>query len=299
MQPLVTIIAVCYNQEKWVTETLNSINNQNYKNIQLIIADDGSSDNSKEIIQSWINEHDPTTIFISHKKNLGLTKNINSAITFIKGEYFQVFGCDDIMMPDKIERQIKLLQENKDVDIVYADMQMIDINGNDCCYSYYQKHLYKKPLSGNIYNELIDRFIIAAPSVLIRSKVLNELKGYNESLDYEDHDFFLRAAKRHNFLYMPEIVVLYRVSDTSLSSEEKSDLKFLKNSFIIYYKNFDSEKKVKKKFVGKLLFYMKNLYALKFRYSSCYFFKAFMRTGNFQFLKYSIASLPFYLSGNM
>jgi glycosyltransferase involved in cell wall biosynthesis len=103
-----------------------------------LVADDGSKDGSKEVIKNWIAQNDPATIFIDHKKNLGLTKNINSALPHIKGDYFQVFGCDDIMLPDKIERQVVILKANKDAGIVYSDMQLIDKGGYDLPYTYFQ-----------------------------------------------------------------------------------------------------------------------------------------------------------------
>ncbi len=292
--PLVSIIAVCYNQDKWVEQTLNSIKQQTYANIQLIIADDGSADRSKYIIQNWIKHSYPSAIFINHKQNLGLTKNINTAIPFIEGEYYHLFGCDDIMLPHKIEKQVQLMQENKNIGIIYSDMFLIDSDNKLLNQSYFEKHVYKLPKSGWLYDDLIDRFIIAAPSVLIRRKVLDELDRYNESLDYEDHDFFLRASRKFEFLYIPDKTVKYRITGQSLSTL-KNNLKFFKNSFLIFYQNFDNNKLYKTRFIEKLIFYTKHLYSLKFKYGMIYFGKAFIKTHNIIFLKYSVASLLFFV----
>jgi len=293
--PLVTIIAVCYNQEKWVEETLNSIKKQTYPNIQLVVADDGSKDNSKQIIRDWLTQNMPDATFINHPVNLGLTKNLNSALPLIKGEYFQAFGCDDIMVSTKIEDQVALLEKNESFDIVYNDMFVIDGKGKLDPESYYEKNKYKKPLSGNIYSDLVDRFIISAPSVLLRTTVLHELKGYNEDLIYEDHDFFLRAARNHNYLYTPDKTVLYRMSGESLSTQPHF-FQFYKNTFLIYYQNFDGRKDYKPIFTKKLLFYAKNLYSEKFKYISSFCLKAFLKTGNKEFLKYTIAGLRYYFT---
>lgn len=294
-QQKVSIIAVCYNQEKWVAQTLDSILQQDYKNIQLIIADDGSTDTSKEIIRNWINENAPQTKFIDHAKNFGLTKNINSALPFIRGDYFQVFGCDDIMLPNKISSQVNAFMQNPEAGIIYSDMQLMDADGRETGETYYEKHVYKKPFSGNMYEALIDRFIISAPSVLIRREVLDQLKNYNESLDYEDHDFFLRASKNFTFIYMPVVTVLYRVSGTSLSTAPTDELKFYKNSFLIYYQRFDPSKKYREAYTRKLIFYTKKLYSLRFHDCSLYFFRAFLKTGKGIFFKYTVASISFYL----
>lgn len=297
-KPLVTIVAVCYNQDKWVKQTLDSIKQQTYPNIQLIVADDGSKDNSKAVIRDWIKENKPDTTFIDHPKNLGLTKNLNSSIPFVQGDYFQAFGCDDIMLPTKIEDQVALMENNKNVGIIYSDMYFMNVNGVQQQESYFQKHVYKRPESGNIYADLIDRFIISAPSILIRRNVLDELKGYNEGLDYEDHEFFLRAAKNHDFLYMPDKTVLYRITGESLSTK-RNDFKFFKNSFIIYFQNFDKRKEYKPLFIKKLLFYTKNLYGLKFKYCFSYFLRAFIKTGDIAFLKFAVAGLRFLFTSNI
>lgn len=292
----VTIIALCYNHEKWVTDTLNSILQQDYPQVQLIIADDGSSDHSKARIRDWMKQYSPSTLFLDHPKNLGLTKNINSAIPFIKGKYYQVFGCDDIMLPTKISSQVKLLEENPGAGVVYSDMLLIDKNGDTMEGTYFSKHKYKKPFTGNMYEALIERFIISAPSVLIRTEVLYRLKNYNESLDYEDHDFFLRAAKHYPFIYQHSPTVKYRVSGDSLSTMPVDELKFYRNSFLLFYQRFDPEKQYRPAFTNKLLFYTKKLYSLKFAMAFTYFSRAFLRTRKLIFLKYAIASIPFYFS---
>ena len=295
-QPIVTIIAVCYNQAHLVVETLNSIQTQTYPNIQLIIADDGSADDSQRVIREWIEHHAPATQFIAHEKNLGLTRNINSAIPYIKGEYYQVFGCDDIMFPEKIEKQVALLEENKEVGIVYSDMLLIDETGMQLDKTYYQRDAHKIPVSGNIYKNLIDVILISTPSVLVRKAVLDELKWYNATLDYEDYDFFLRASRKFDFLYDELPTVRYRVYPNSMSAAGKKDIYF-KNIFLIYYQHYDPNDRYKTDWLKKLLFATKNLYSLRFKYGAVYFIKAFFKTGKPVFLKFGLASIPFYFKG--
>ena len=295
-QPLVTIVAVCYNQAHLVAETLDSIRNQTYPNIQLIIADDGSADGSKQAIESWIADNNSDAQFISHPVNLGLTRNINSAIPYIKGDYYQVFGCDDIMFPEKIEKQVRLLEENKLAGIVYSDMLLIDETGMQLDKTYYQRDAHKIPVSGYIYKNLIDVIFISTPSVLIRRTVLDELKYYNASLDYEDYDFFLRASRKFEFLYEESPTVRYRVYPNSMSAAGKKDIYF-KNIFLIYYQHYDPNDRYKTDWLKKLLFATKNLYSLRFKYGAIYFTKAFLKTGKPVFLKFGLASIPFYFKG--
>lgn len=294
---IVSIIAVCYNQAAYVANTLNSIKAQTYQHIQLIVADDGSKDGSKEVIKKWIAQNNPSAIFIDHQKNLGLTKNINSALPYIKGDCFQVFGCDDIMLPDKIEKQVALLQADKKVGVVYSDMQLIDKESNDLPYTYYQKHTYKQPYSGDHYESLISRIILAAPTVLIKKDVLKNTGYYNEDLDYEDYDYFLRASKYYSFIYQPYVTVKYRVLESSLSNHDVYPLKYFKNLFIVFYSNYDKRKQYRRQFNDKLLFCIKNLYSLKYKYAFTLFAKALLRTGDKRFLKYTAASIPLLFTG--
>lgn len=293
----VSVIAVCYNQAAYVADTLNSIKAQTYGQIQLIVADDGSKDGSKEVIRDWIAVNDPTAIFVDHLKNLGLTKNINSALPYMKGDYFQVFGCDDIMHPDKIEKQVALLQADKASGVVYSDMQMMDKEGTPLPYTYFQKHGYKQPFSGDHYASLINRIIVAAPTVLIKKEVLNTTGGYNEELDYEDHDYFLRAAKHYTFIYQPYVTVNYRVLESSLSNHDVYPVKYFKNLFIVFYNNYDNRKLYKKQFNDKLLFCIKNLYSLNYRKSFSLFAKALFKTGDTRLIKYTVASIQLLFTG--
>lgn len=293
----VSIIAVCYNQAAYVADTLNSIKAQTYRQIQLIVADDGSKDGSKEVIKNWIAANDPAAIFVDHEKNLGLTKNINSALPYIKGDYFQVFGCDDIMHPDKIEKQVALLQANKAAGVVYSDMQMMDKEAKPLPFTYFQKHTYKQPFSGDHYESLISRIIVAAPTVLIKKEVLDTIGGYNEELDYEDHDYFLRAAKHYTFIYQPYVTVNYRVLESSLSNHDVYPVKYFKNLFIVFYNNYDNRIPYKKQFNDKLLFCIKNLYSLKYKNAFPLFVKALFKTGDIRLMKYTAASIPLLFIG--
>lgn len=295
--PVVSIIAVCFNQSPWVRQTLDSIKAQTYSNIQLIIADDGSADSSKQIIQQWIAENKNDAVFISHKKNIGLTKNINSALPYIKGEYYQVFGCDDIMMPNKIASQVEQLQKHPEAAIIYSDMILIDAEGIRYPETYYAKHSYKKPGSGWLYEDIIERSIISAPAVLISTSVLQQIGNYNEKISAEDYDFFLRASKLFQFLYTDDVTVAYRVMNQTMSNNMPA-LKRFKDLFYVCISNYDTRKPYNEKFLKRLMFCTKNLYGVRYKYCSVYFLKAFFKTFHFAFIKYAAASIPFLFTGN-
>lgn len=294
--PLVTIVAISYNQEKFVIDSLNSIKGQTYPNIQLIIADDGSKDGTKKLIENWIIENNSSAIFLNHPVNMGVTKNLNSALPYIKGEYYQFLGCEDEMMPNKIAKQVQLLQQNKQFSIVYSDMQRMSPNGEVDNLTHYQALTYNIPRSGDLYKHLIERCFVATPTALMKIEVLEEIGGDNENMEINDHDFWMRASKKFKFLYDASVTMKYRVMPESLSNKQ-GIIKF-KNRFLLYYFNYDKREEYRDLFNSKIMFNAKNLFALRYKKSTYFFLKAFFKTGIYKLLILSIRSLPFYFTGN-
>ena len=292
MLPLVTILAVSYNQEKYVLETLNSIKAQTYPNIQLIIADDGSKDNTKQLIRGWIAEHRPGTLFLDHPINMGLTRNLNSASSYILGEYYQHIGCEDNMLPNKIELQVNYFLQHPEADIIYSDMYIMDENG-----VLFDKSMYERPLSedfypftGDVYCQMIKRCFITTPTHLIKTSVRTELGGYNEKLDIDDFDFWMRASRRgYSFYYHPEKTMQYRIVPGSLSDTHGNFA--YRNFFLVYYLNYDNRLPHRLKFDERLLFALKNLISLKFEKSALYAFRVFIKTKKPIFILYTLKAI--------
>jgi glycosyltransferase involved in cell wall biosynthesis len=296
--PLVTIVAISYNQEKYVIDALSSIKNQTYPNIQLIIADDASSDNTKKLIQKWVAEKWPSAIFIDHAINLGVTKNLNSALPYINGNYYQFIGCEDNMIFDKIEKQVGILEKNPQYSIVYSDMYQMDAPGKLSQKTYYQSRMYDIPKTDSVYEGLLERCFISTPSALMRTRVLFDIGGDNELLDINDYDFWLRASKKYVFFYHPDVTMEYRVLPTSLSNQK--GVKIFLSRFLMFYQNYNRKQPYKMMFDRKLLFNAKNLYSLKYRNCFFLFIKAFFKTGNLEYLKYAFAAILFIrLLGNI
>lgn len=294
-QPLVTIVAVSFNQEKYVTDTLNSILHQTYKNIQLIIADDGSTDGTKALIEKWIADNKSETVFINHPRNKGVTKNLNSALPFIKGKYYQFVGCEDILFPDKIEKQVYLLESNPQTGVVYSDMQLITPGGIKWKQTHYQYYTDEVPVNGNIYDSIIFKCFITTPSVLMRTEVLRDCGGDNELLDINDYDFWIRASKKFNFLYHDDVTILYRVVPDSLSRKE--GITRFKNNFLVFYLNYDKRKQYRPVFDRRLLYNLKNLAGSDFKYTSKYALNAFSKTKNWYYLLMSLRYINLYFTG--
>ena len=135
--PLVTVICLCYNHEAFVVETLNSVIHQSYAPVELIVVDDFSTDNSREVIRKWLINH-PEILFIANEKNLGNTKSFNKALKFAKGEYIIDLAADDVLMPDCITLQRNTFEKSpyKNLGIVYGNAELITEKGHFDSYYY-------------------------------------------------------------------------------------------------------------------------------------------------------------------
>ncbi len=292
--PIVTIIAISYNQEKYVIETLKSIKNQTYQSIQLIISDDGSTDGTKEFINNWIKTEYPSALFLDNTINVGVTKNLNRAIPFIKGDFVKQIGCDDILIDNSVSIIMKkFLELPKEYGVIYTNMHRINEIGNLIDNVGVVEDRGHPTFSGYVYKEMIQKPFITSASIIFKRQVLNKLMQFNEKVFYEDHDTYLRASKYFKFFYIPEKTVKYRVHAASLINSS-SKIKYFCNEFQVYMTSYDSNEEYKLLFLERLLFCIKNLYSLKYEKIAFFSAKAFFKTGESKFLKYAFASIPFF-----
>lgn len=229
---LVTVICLCYDHESFVVEALESVLNQTHKNVELIIADDFSTDNSVQVIENWL-EKNPEIPFLINKENLGNTKSFNQCLKMAKGEYIIDLAADDILKSDCIENQLKgfNMTVHKNVGVIYGNAELVTEKG-DFIKDYFitdkQKRRIKSQPTGDIYIGLLNgNNNLCSISSLIKREVFDNLKGYDEKLTYEDYDFWIRAARIYNFDYIDKILVQKRVLKNSMYTllEKKNNKK--------------------------------------------------------------------------
>ena len=207
--PLVTVIALCYNHERFVLEALQSVENQSYNNIELIIVDDFSTDNSISTILKFLeNNSFDKTIF--NKTNLGNCRSFNQALTIASGKYIIDFSTDDVMLPERITEQVKLFEESSEqVGVVYSNGIYIDeiskpLKGGQILNN-------QKMPNGDVYLDFLKGSFMMPSTMMIRKNVLDELNGYDENLAYEDLDFWLRSSRNWEYVYLPKILSYQRI----------------------------------------------------------------------------------------
>jgi glycosyltransferase involved in cell wall biosynthesis len=219
MNPLVSVICICYNHERFVREALNSVKSQTYSNIQLIIVDDGSRDGSVRVIEDWLKEN-PGAQFLNSGINSGYCKAFNKAFALAKGEFIIDLSGDDMLMPSRVEEGVNgFLAKDERCGIQFSDAFYIDSVGKVI-----KKHSDQFPHDsipeGDVYSEVIRRYFICSPTLMIRKIILNNLGGYDEQLYYEDFDLWVRAARDYSFFYTPKPLVQKRVLDQSLGKSQ-------------------------------------------------------------------------------
>ena len=221
--PLVSIICLAFNHEKFVVETLNSVVEQNYQPIELIIVDDCSTDNTKLVINNWLLSH-PEVQFIVNEVNRGNTKSFNTALKFAKGEYIIDLAADDLIVRNGIQLQINAFQNSKyqNLGVVYGNAEIINEDGS--FNSYYfpvdaDGKVISKRVTGNIYSSVLSTGdSICSVSALFKKSVFDFLQGYDETLDYEDLDSWIRASREYEFEFIDEVLVKKRTVANSLGS---------------------------------------------------------------------------------
>ncbi|MCU0470943.1 MAG: glycosyltransferase family 2 protein [Arcicella sp.] len=224
--PLVSIVALCYNHEKYVIEALQSVVNQTYPNIELIIVDDFSTDGSREKISTFVKNH-PSVQVIFNEKNIGNCKAFNRAFKISKGKYLIDLSTDDVMLPNRVEEQVKLFESSDKIGVVFADADFIDEESN---FLKNIKDSYQlEPPIGDVYESILRGKAYVMPcSMMMRRSLLEQLGGYDETLSYEDLDFWIRSARICEFGYVPQILAQQRVLRGSHSTKS-----IMKNSILI------------------------------------------------------------------
>ena len=236
--PLVSILAVSYNHSKWVEETLESIRLQTYDNIQLVILDDCSTDNTVALIQEWIDKHKVDCIFIAHKENQGVCKTYNEGVKLCTGKYYSTISCDDALFPEKTHEQVAFFEkQNENTAMIYSDAIIYDDETKSEKSSFIQHHRKDdlKP-SGDIFEDLLSRNYIPAMSILVRKNVFIDLGGFDETLIFEDYDFFLRLSQKHEIVYFDKVLVKYRMHQFNFHKKLGQTKNYFKSKATMYLK---------------------------------------------------------------
>jgi glycosyltransferase involved in cell wall biosynthesis len=215
--PLVTVFVGCYNQSRFVEECLDSVRNQTYPNLQVIIFDDCSRDNSVSVIDTWLKKHRLDWQFIPHTRNIGICASLNEVLRLARGKYISMVAADDVWLPDKTARQVEMMKQlPEDAGVLYSDAFQIDENGETLPQMFIEAHRkFVVPPEGFLFDVLLEGNFIPAMTTLIRRECFTQVGTYDEDLCFEDWDMWMRISRTFRFVYDKIPAAKYRIVSSS------------------------------------------------------------------------------------
>jgi glycosyltransferase involved in cell wall biosynthesis len=216
--PSISVVIPTYNRAQNLIKALSSVSQQTYQPVEIIVVDDGSTDETESVVRSFrseLNKTSTTVEFIQHNTNKGPAAARNTGIEHATGDFVAFLDSDDWWLDQKLELQMQLLVDSSpDTAVIYCEYYRQD-----------EKNYRRKPnsqcYSGDVHEQLLQGWCPATTSLfLIRREALSDVGGFETGvMSFEDYDLWLRLAETYNFDYYPEPLVVKRVNgDDQLSS---------------------------------------------------------------------------------
>ena len=209
----VSIIMPVYNCEKYVGEAIESVLAQSFKDFEFIIIDDGSDDNTSQIIEEY-DKTDNRIRILRNEQNLGVVKSLNIGLRQSVGEYIARIDADDIWLPEKLEKQIIYLEKNGDIGMLATSKLNIDADGKIRERDKYPETYSYKDIRDNI----LKRNLFCHSSVIFSNNVLKKVGYYDETfINSEDYEYWMRVISATKVEMLEEPLVYYRISTDAIS----------------------------------------------------------------------------------
>lgn len=229
--PKVSVIVPSYNRGFIILRSLKSISEQTYTNLEIIVVDDGSVDNTFDIVSQY---DDPRVVYIKHNKNMGLSSARNTGIKASSGEIIAFQDTDDIWLKNKLKEHIEAFESTiKNIYVVYSGSYRYKNHKKD-----YIPYKYILPKEGDVFKKLLGGNFIPAISLCARRECFEKVGLFDPILhSLEDWEMWIRLSKRYKFTYIPKPLNLIYYTEDSLSANLNN---FLKAEQIIVKKHFES-----------------------------------------------------------
>ncbi len=236
---MVSVIMNCYNSSQFLSEAINSVYAQTFKDWEIIFWDNASTDNTPEVAKNFDHKlryfRSETTFSLGQARNMALEK--------AKGEYIAFLDCDDFWLPEKLEKQIAILEADLDAVLLYSNYFILKDNRKLLALKKWQPQ-------GKIFDQQLCDFSVGILTVVIRRKVLDDLSGlFDVTLNLaEDFDFFLRILYNSKAVYQEHPVAVYRVyqgmSSIKFMDKWRSEITYVIDKFAKLYPDFENKHSV-------------------------------------------------------
>ena len=218
--PKVSVCIPVYNGSDYIAESIQSVLSQTYKNFQLIVCDNCSTDNTEEIVRNF---KDPRITYVRNSKNLGLVGNANRCVELANGEYVHILHHDDIMLPENLELKVRILDEHPEVGLVHSNVFLIDKDGKHLDLTMFDAK--KDYIEDGI--KIFEKYIMAMPvgalffigAVLARRDCYLKLRGFNPLIpNVNDSEMWMRMLLFYDVACVGKSLVKYRLHDMMTST---------------------------------------------------------------------------------
>ncbi|MCK5655973.1 MAG: glycosyltransferase family 2 protein [Candidatus Aureabacteria bacterium] len=223
MNPKISVIIPAYNGEPFISDSIESVLNQDYKAHEIIVIDDGSTDNTSKILESFKDK-----IISRRIKNTGspsIPRNI--AMDMATGSYIAFLDHDDLWFKNKLERQVEFILQYPDIGFFFSDFAVrrmykkMRMKKHFSLLRSLNQMNFDKPLKINPFKLLLkENFVAGASSVIIKKEIINQVGGFADCLTYtEDHDYWLRCSMITDFVAISQILMYKKTHTTNISND--------------------------------------------------------------------------------
>ena len=216
----VSVLVPSYNAARYLSQAIDSALNQTFQDFEIIIIDDGSTDNTREIVERYL-KRAPDKIRYIYQDNQGLARARNTGLRHARGEYVALLDADDVWLPARLEETVKILDADSSAGIAHANITRISETGDKLD----TPRRDARYLSGYIFENIFLRDAhLSCPTVLFRRKCCEEVGGFDPGLTRlgcEDRELWLRISQKFKIQYIDKVLALYRVSGKSMSQDKE------------------------------------------------------------------------------
>lgn len=209
--PLVSICIPTYNRAGIIRQTIESALQQTYKNIEVLVVDNASTDNTPEIIQTF---SDPRLKFFPNKENTGIFGNFNRCIDLAKGQYIHILHSDDYIDPSFTQTCVHFFEEHPDVSLTFTSARFTSEDNRKEIYSFPHDHIFTAP--EGFRQMLMQKISIICPSVMVRREVYEGIGKFSPEYPYaSDYYQWLTISRKYTIAYIRDAWINYRIGDHS------------------------------------------------------------------------------------
>lgn len=228
--PAVTVYISSYNHARYLPQTIDSVLTQSFQDLELLILDDGSSDNSHEVLSDYQQRYPDKIHYMWHAghANRGISYSCNVALAKARGTYFTWLGSDDYWLPEKLARQVKFMDEHPQVGLSYTAAHTLSASGE-----LFPAIATQGYIASDAWRQFITANPIIASTAMVARHCFEVVGVFAEELVFSDWELWIRLAAKYDVAFLPEPLAAYRVHGQNISISNKKAATILAHNMAV------------------------------------------------------------------